>query len=357
VVAARSEASKEGRLRIGVLGAGAIGTYLGAALIAPERDVVLVGRRPLGPEIERSGLTLTDVDGAVTHVPFSRVTFRTEPSALADVDIVLCCVKSGQTADAARELDGVLGSRSIVVSLQNGMGNAAALRAGLPGRTVLGGIVGFNVVVREGGIFRRTTSGPLAIEASDDPRVRALADALESSGFELKLARDIEALQWSKLIMNLNNSVSALSDVPTKDLIVDKGYRRIIAGLVREALYAMRAAGIRPAKLTPLPVSWYPFMLSLPSFLVRPIVGTQLKIDPEARSSMWEDLSKRRLTEVDYLNGEVVRLAESRGLDAPLNRRMVEIVHRCEAERNGSPRFGADALWAELTKPPGGRTP
>jgi 2-dehydropantoate 2-reductase len=352
VVTERAEARKEGRLRIGVLGAGAIGTYVGATLIAHGEDVVLVGRRPLGPDIETSGLTLTDVGGAETRVPFSRVTFRTEPSALEGVDIVLCCVKSGQTADAARELDGVLGSGSIVVSLQNGMGNAAALRAGLAGRTVLGGIVGFNVVVREGGVFRRTTSGPLAIEASSDARVRAFANALEGAGFEVKLAPDIEALQWSKLIMNLNNAVSALSDVPTRDLLVHKGYRKIIAAIVAEALGVMRAAGIRPAKLTPLPVSWYPYMLSLPSFLVRPIVATQLKIDPEARSSMWEDLSKQRLTEVDYLNGEVVRLAGARGLDAPLNRRMVEIVHRCEREQSGSPRMSADDLWAELTKPP-----
>ena len=78
-----------------------------------------------------------------------------------------------------------------------------------------------------------------------------------------------------------------------------------------EAMGVMKKAGIRPANLTGLPASFFPFILRLPTPLLRLVARTQLKIDPEARSSMWADLSKGRLTEVDYLNGEIVRLAQS----------------------------------------------
>jgi 2-dehydropantoate 2-reductase len=340
-------------LRIGILGAGAVGTYVAVALIAAGHDVVLVGRRAPDAEVQTSGFAITDLEGGSARVPFGRVAFHTAPSALSEVDVVLCCVKSAQTLEAARDLDGVLAPRALVVSLQNGVGNAAALRSVLAGSRVLAGIVGFNVVAHEGGVFRRTTSGELLIEDAPDPRLGRLADALRGSGLPVKLATDIASLQWAKLLMNLNNAVSALSNVPTKELLFQKGYRRIIAALVAEALSVMREAGIRPGKLTPLPVAFFPLMLRLPTLLLRAVLGTQLKIDPEARSSMWGDLMKGRPTEVDYLNGEVVRLAASRGRTAPLNQRMVELVHRYEKEGRGSPGLAAEAMWAMLTKPEG----
>lgn len=79
------------------------------------------------------------------------------------------------------------------------------------------------------------------------------------------------------------------------------------------------------------------------------MMSIQMDIDPEARSSMWEDLERRRLTEVDELNGEIVKLAEERGLRAPLNARIVELVHQAEQKASGSPKLGADELWARLS--------
>jgi len=73
-----------------------------------------------------------------------------------------------------------------------------------------------------------------------------------------------------------------------------------------------------------------------------------MKVDPEARSSMWEDLKRGRLTEVEFLNGEIVSLAEKSGVEAPLNRRIVELVHQAEEAGNGSPGLDADALWSAL---------
>ena len=338
-------------LRIGIMGAGAVGCYVGGSLAAGGADVVFVGRERLKKELEASGLVLADLDGSSGRVlSKEKVVFATELSALADRDVVLCCVKSAQTAEAGRELAAVLSPRTIVVSLQNGVRNADVLRSPLGDQIVLGGIVGFNVVSKGKGTFRRATSGPLVIESSPDPRVAELASKLSAAGFEVELVAEIRPLQWSKLIMNLNNAVGALSDQPTKELLFSKGYRRVLGAIMAEALTVLRAAKEPTAKLGLLPIGLFPMILRLPSPLLRVVANAQVKIDPEARSSMWEDLSRNRPTEVDHLNGEIVRLAATCGASAPLNARMVEIVHAAEKKAAGSPKLSADALWSALTR-------
>ncbi len=98
----------------------------------------------------------------------------------------------------------------------------------------------------------------------------------------------------------------------------------------------------------PLPVRWFPRVLALPTPALKVVARAQIKIDPEARSSMWEDLQRRRRTEVDELNGEIVRLASAAGTTAPLNSRVVDLVRAAEARAEGSPALSADALWAAL---------
>lgn len=342
---------RAGALRIGILGAGAVGCHVGGALAAGGCDVVFVGRERLKNELASNGLVATGQGGKPRHVVAAeRLVLATAAGALADRDVVLCCVKSAQTAGAARESAPVLAPRAIVVSLQNGVRNADVLREALPAQIVLGGIVGFNVVAKGGGAFQQATSGPLVIEASSDPRAGSLVRALSAAGYDVTPVANIRPLQWSKLIMNLNNAVGALSDRPTKELVFSDGYRQILAALMEEALQVLRAAKVPTARLGVLPARLFPTMLRLPSPLLRLVAGAQVKIDPDARSSMWQDLTRGRLTEVDHLNGEVVRLAASCGARAPLNARIVEIVHEAEARAAGSPKLSAEALWSELTR-------
>jgi 2-dehydropantoate 2-reductase len=98
----------------------------------------------------------------------------------------------------------------------------------------------------------------------------------------------------------------------------------------------------------PIPPGMFPKVLALPTWLLRVVARAQLKIDPEARSSMWQDLANGRATEVDFLNGEIVALAEEVGAQAPLNRRIVELVHEVERAGRGSPALSPDALGRAL---------
>jgi len=323
-------------MKLGIVGAGSIGCYLGGKLLASGAHVTLVGRPRVRDELATHGIVVEDL-GVRTTVP--PVEIETELAAVADCDVIACCVKSGQTEQVARELAAIIGPTAVVASLQNGVHNPDVLRAHLPGRTILGGIVGFNVRSRGDGVFHRGTSGPVMLDRV--PAAEPLAQALEHAGIAVELRRDLMRHQWTKLLVNLNNAVSALSDAPTRQLLLSPGYRRVIAAITREALAVMRRAGIRPAALRGVPVRWMPFVLRLPTVIVRLVTRSQMKVDPDARSSMWEDLARGRPTEVDFLNGEIVRLG-----DAPLNRRIVELVHA--AEGHGSPALAADALWSAL---------
>ncbi|MCE9573078.1 MAG: 2-dehydropantoate 2-reductase [Deltaproteobacteria bacterium] len=334
-------------VRLGVMGAGSIGGYVAGALLAKHSDVVLVGRARVGAELAAHGLTVRDFDRPATTVPAAQVRFATEAAALADRDVVLVCVKSAQTAEVAAALAQVLRRGAIVASFQNGVRNAAVLRAAL-GDRVVAGIVEFNVVSRGEGVFHRAISGALKLARTDAPPWREAVAALRGAGLEVREYDDLGPEQWSKLVINLNNAVSALSGAPSRDLLRVAGYRRIVAAVIEEAVAVLRNARIPTARLRGIPVRIMPRVLRLPDPIVRVITRAQMRVDPEARSSMWEDLTRGRPTEVDYLNGEIVRLAEAHSAIAPLNRRICALVHEAERAAAGSPNLSADALWTRL---------
>jgi 2-dehydropantoate 2-reductase len=210
---------------------------------------------------------------------------------------------------------------------------------------VLTGMVQFNVVARGAGRFHQGSEGRLEIARS--PRLEPFLPLFARAGLPLVVHDRMEPVQWAKLVLNLNNPVNALSNRPLQDQLSVRDYRRCTALAQAEALALLGAAGIAPARLTPLPPGWIPAVLRLPDAVFTRLAGRMLAIDPQARSSMWEDLQAGRRTEVDYLNGEIVRLAASLGRRAPVNARLVALIRA--AENGGRREWPADALLHELT--------
>jgi 2-dehydropantoate 2-reductase len=313
-----------------VMGAGTIGCYIGGCLQAGGAEVVFVGRsRVLGALRER-GLTLSDLDGHRNHIaPESLRLSETLPVGIAP-SLVLLAVKSGATAQAASQLGAALAPGTTVVSMQNGLSNAILAAAAAPGLRWLAGMVPFNVAEIGAGEFHRGTTGALA--AQDDEVLRAHAGEFERAGLPLQLHADLGAVQWGKLLLNLNNPVNALSGKPLRDELMDRGYRQCLAALQTEALQLLRTAGIAPAQIGALPAHRVPTVLRLPNWLFRLIAARMLRIDAKARSSMAEDLSMGRSTEIDALCGEVVRLADSQHASAPINARMTALVKAWPAQ-------------------------
>ena len=322
--------------RIAVLGAGSIGAYVGGALIAAGVDVMLIGRARMCEQVALHGLTISDMDGRNSSLSAAQVHCGEDPAELAGAALVLVTVKSADTEGVAHLLAQYAAPDALVVSLQNGIGNADVLRRALPGRTVLAGMVPFNVVQLPGSRFHRGTEGSLMVEAS--PALAPWLPMFEVAGLPLVQRTDFVAVQWGKLLMNLNNPVNALSGLPLKAQLSDRDYRRCLALLIDEALHALAAAGIAPAQIGKVPPTRLSRLMRLPNWLFTRVASSALRIDPEARSSMWEDLQAGRRTEIDYLNGAVVALAEKFGLDAPANRRIVALVHQAQQGKAGGIR-------------------
>ncbi|MFF0269718.1 2-dehydropantoate 2-reductase [Kribbella sp. NPDC004536] len=314
---------------IAIYGAGGIGCYVGGRLAAAGAPVTFVGRARMASEVAVHGLRLTDYLGADLRV--DDVRFETTPAGAADADLVLVTVKSAATPVAADELAAVLKPGAVVVSFQNGVRNADVLRERLPEQVVVTGMVPFNVLNRGGGAFHQGTAGKLDVQR--DAALEPYVDAFERAGLPLTQHDDILPVQWSKLLLNLNNPINALSDLPLRDELSQRAYRRCLAAAQSEALGLLDAAGIRPAQLLAVPMHRFPSVLRLPDFLFRRLASKVLAVDPLARTSMWEDLEAGRPTEIDYLNGEVVRLASSLDRDAPVNRKLVDLIRAAETDR------------------------
>ena len=330
--------------RICIFGAGSIGCYVGGRLAAGGAPVTLIGRERMGSEIAQHGLHLTDWQGATLDVSPDGLRFATTAEAAADAALVLVTVKSADTDTAGQSLARVLRDETVVVSFQNGLGNAEQLKESLIRQVVLAGMVPFNVVNRGRGAFHQGSEGALEVE-----RHAALAgfeSSFVAAGLPLVQQSDLRPAQWAKLLLNLNNSINALCGLPLKEQLSQRDYRRCVSLAQREALALLEHAGIRPARLTPLPPGWIPTLLSSPDWLFARLANRMLAIDPLARSSMWEDLEAGRRTEVDWLNGEIVRLARGRDRAAPVNARLVELVRAAEA--GGERNWRGAALLADL---------
>lgn len=317
-------------MKIGVFGAGSIGCYVGGMLAATGLEVLLVGRKNMEKRLAE-GITLSRHDGMEKHAAPSAFTFLASSDALAGCEAVLVCVKSTATKEAARELATILPEGTLVASFQNGISNGAALREHLPQCRVMGAMVAFNVAQIGGNRFHQGTEGGIAIE--DRPGALRLATTLNEADVPAMVSRDFEAVQWGKLLMNLNNAVNALSGLPLKAQLSRRKHRLVLADCVEEALTALRAAHIRPAKIGRVSPGLIPVILRLPDFLFTRIAGSMLKIDEDARSSMAEDLEQKREPEIDCLNGEIVRLGEEFGVPTPVNSSIVAKVKQRFAER------------------------
>jgi 2-dehydropantoate 2-reductase len=270
------------------------------------------------------------------------LTLSEDPRLLGDAGTVLVTVKSADTAEMADIIAAHAPADAVIVSLQNGVGNVAVLREKLPGRRVLAAMVPFNVIALGDGRFHRATSGDIVIERDDDDT----AQQLSVPGLRMLATDDIAGVQWGKLLVNLFNALNALADVPLRQQLAQRPWRRLFADQMVEGLSAVRAAGIKPVSPTPVPASLTPHLLRLPDAVFAVLLGRTMKIDPEARSSMWEDLQRGRRTEIDYLQGVITGIADRYGLQVPLSRRVVALIKSAEVSGKGSPGLTPEQIRA-----------
>lgn len=284
-------------LQVAVLGAGAVGCFYGGMLARAGHHVTLIGRPQHVQVFETQGLRMQTLafDETVT------VQASTEASAVAGADLVLFAVKSPDTATAGASMREHLKPGALVLCLQNGVDNAERLRAVLPGTDVAAAVVYVATEMAGPGHLRHHGRGELVIEPS--PTSEQVAQALIEAGVPTEVSDNVRGALWAKLIVNCAyNALSALGRIAYGELVQQPGVTDVMRDVVAECRAVAAADGV-----------------SLPADVdaaVRRIAETM----PSQYSSTAQDLMRGKPSEIDHLNGHVVRRGDALGVPTPANR-------------------------------------
>lgn len=337
---------------ITIAGAGSVGCYVGGCLALAGRDVTLLGRNDLMHAITLNGLHITDRDGRDRTITPSRLGTTTDPAtALGRATLILVTVKSAATAQIAGLIRQYAPSGATVVSLQNGTTNASVLSRELgTSARVVAGMVPFNIVQSRDPDdvphMHRATSGRVHVASGN----QGLVARLGVKGAPVVAHPDMQAIAWGKLVMNLNNALNALCGLALKEQLADRRWRLILAAQAEEALTALKASHLRAARVDRTNPNFIPFGLRLPDWAFKLASVALPSIDPQARSSMWEDLERRRPTEIAYLQGAVIDLAAGVGTGARVNARVRDLIGAAETAGKGSPGLSPDVVAGGLVR-------
>jgi 2-dehydropantoate 2-reductase len=318
-------------VRVLIVGAGAIGSLVGHRLARAGNEVTLVGRQPFVAAVRARGLGLED-SGRVTWAMNARAVTNVPGVADEPFDLVVLTVKAYDTAEAAAQVEPMARRRIPIVVLQNGVGGEEEAVEVLGEATILSAVITLSVEVLEPGLVRlATTRGGIGLSPTAlGQSVAELAEVFREAGFRLSVYRDYQAMKWSKLLLNIiANASPAILDMFPDQVFADRHLFALEQAAFREAVAVMRALGLWPVSLPGYPVPLFAWALcSLPAWLLRPIF--QRVIVPGRGGKMPSlhiDLSKGKgKSEVEYLNGAVVRYAQELGLDAPVNRALHSVL-------------------------------
>jgi 2-dehydropantoate 2-reductase len=324
--------------RIVIAGAGAIGCYVGGLLANAGLPVSFLGRPRILDSLRTNGLRLSDYTGMDVHLRAETLDLHEAPDVLADADLILVCVKSAATAEMAAQIAPYAKLDAIIVSLQNGMGHANTLAAALPAHDIRPAMVPFNVVPMAQGQFHRATSGDIVIGSG----LLNVEQTMTVPGLNVTQSDEIDAIQWGKFLLNLNNAPNALSGLTLHAQLLSRPWRRLMADQMAEALQVLRAHGCTIRPTTPVPVALVPHILRLPTPLFRRVAAKMLTIDPQARTSMAHDLIGGRLTEIDALQGLIIAMGREKLIPTPLCDAVFEAVK--QAEQTGAKPLSPESL-------------
>lgn len=328
---------------VGIVGAGAIGCFLGGILAQDKQlEVQFFGREAMGTELAAHGLSVAV--GPLTHRQ-SHVAFYTSQATLLQCDVVLVTVKATALAQLIPQLKKHLRADVPIVALQNGIGVAEVFAAQL-NNPIFRAIVPFNVVKPSPGVFSKASGGDLLWPQTGNRRLQYLSRVFSSFGLPVQDVADMQSAEYGKLLLNLNNALNAISDLPLRQQLLDHHFRRILAQAMNEWLDVCRAAGIKPRSFAAVPANWLPHLLRLPTTLFRLVARRMLAIEPFARSSMWDDVQAGRRTEIMYLNGAVVNAGIIHAVPTPVNAAIVELI--IHLEQGDSLNLDPAALYQQL---------
>ena len=302
------------RETVAVLGAGAVGCYFGGMLARAGHAVTLIGRPAHVEVFRREGLRFE----AKTFDERVKVLADTEPSGVKGASLVLFCVKSTDTEAAAAQIAPHLAPGAIVVNLQNGVDNTERIQARVP-NPVIPAVVYVATEMAGPGHLKHHGRGDRVIGATDSkvtPAMLAHVKALfEPAGVPVVVSDNVAAELWMKLVVNCAyNAISAIAQLPYGEMVKGAGIPETMRDVIAETLAVAKAKGVvMPADTLER---------------VMKIAGAM----PAQYSSTAQDLARAKRTEIDHLNGYVMRAGESLGVPTPVSRALFALVRLLESK-------------------------
>lgn len=335
-------------------GAGAIGSLVGVRLSESGVAVTLLARRDHVAAIRTHGLILETPRQRTVCKRVDSITMLDDLAGPPDV--IFLTVKAYQTRDALESLRPLLQGRTVIASLQNGVGNEELIATVCGAEHTVAGTVTINASRPRPGVVRQHSRGGgigvAAVDSRHDPS--ELVALFRRAGIPASAYRDFREMKWSKLLINLfTNATSAILDCSPLDVVEDPRLFEMERASLREALRVMKALGLRPVALPGYPVPLISAAMAAPSWLVRPLFRRYIARGRGTnRPSLWQDLERGRVqSEVEVLNGAVAREGASLGVAAPLNAALAAIVQGLasgELDR-GEFRHRPDVLITRIT--------
>jgi 2-dehydropantoate 2-reductase len=304
-------------VKITIAGSGAMGCRFGGALFAAGHDVVLLdGWREHVDAVNASGLRIDDPDGSrVVRVPA-----RLFPAAPSPADLVIVFTKATATASVAAAAAAAIGPSTLVLTLQNGLGNIEVLRAYVPESRLLAGTTTLGTELIGPGHIRALGSGETVLGAlgpalSHHPERLVLA--LSAAGLPARVADDTLGVIWAKVAFNcVMNTLCAIASIPVSALGRYEGFDAVASSILDEVAAVARAEGVYVDKAAALRLM-------------------KAQFDPSASgshlASTLQDLMSGRPTEIAHLNGAIAVRAAEHDLDAPLNGLITRLIQLLEA--------------------------
>ena len=318
-------------MRVAVIGAGAVGGLLAALLDRAGHDVEVTARGDHLAAIRADGIVLDGGYGAhVARVAANETLTRTP-------DVVILATKAQDAAAALDANAGVIAGLPLLV-VQNGLGGIRVAREAQPASPLLGGLALFATSYLSPGHITVTAALPLVIGPTPDcpPEVRERVVGLLREALPVEVVDSLDGAQWTKLLVNHVNALPAITGLSVQQTVADPALRRVLAGSLRETVRIANRIGIRFTGLQGIPGWILPWLgrgpLALAAALPR-LLARRMGDVPNPGSTL-QSLRRGQLTEIDFLNGAVVRVAGEHGLPAPINTAIVGLVH--EVERTGT---------------------
>ena len=298
-------------MKIAIVGAGAMGSLFGGFLTRTSDEVLLYDiNKGHIDAVKRDGLIVEEAASGKTETFKPAVSF--EPEDVRGSDVIIIFVKSTATERVARQFEAMAKPDTIVVTLQNGLGNEEIIRKAFGGKRTAAGVTSQGATFREQGRIIHAGTGPTYLCMSDrkNERLRPFVEMLNDAGIESYIEDDIENLIWSKLIINVGiNALTALTGLHNGQLLDFPEIRQVMSDLVREAVSVVGRKGISLTYTDPLEAVFN--------------VAEKTAMN---RSSMLQDFDRKKASEIDFINGAIVREAEKLGIPVPVNSTVTRLI-------------------------------